>query len=108
MGPPEPPSECAIRNRTQASLHIGCLAGASGGYPQTFRLEAYQARTHVLLANLSSARTPEFVLGSLGPGEEVVVHVFAVTERGQSGLVTLEADTLSADMAELKPRSQGQ
>ena len=57
----------------------------------------------MLLSNLTSARA-EFVLGSLGPGEEVVVHLYSVTERGKSGLVTLEADTLSADMAELKPR----
>ncbi|XP_043229358.1 nephrin-like isoform X1 [Amphibalanus amphitrite] len=105
VGPPEPPSDCAIRNRTQASLHIGCTAGAAGGYPQTFHLEAYQARTQVLLSNLSSEQA-EFVLGSLGPGEEVVVHVYAVSERGKSGLVTLEADTLSADMAELKPRQE--
>ncbi|XP_043227543.1 nephrin-like [Amphibalanus amphitrite] len=103
VGPPEPPSDCAIRNRTQASLHIGCTAGAAGGYPQTFHLEAYQARTHVLLSNLSSEQA-EFVLGSLGPGEEVVVHVYAVSERGKSGLVTLEAGTLK--VAELKTRQE--
>ena len=55
----------------------------------------------MLLSNLTSAGA-EFVLGSLGPGEEVVVHLYSVTERGKSGLVTLEADTLK--VAELKTR----
>lgn len=113
---PSAPVLCRIHNRTSKSLHVRCQLTNTDESETTltgvkrirlYHLQAYRAKTHALLRNMTQ-EVPDFLVDSLPSAEELVVHIFvSLTTLSDEGVsvrhsdrVTLEAMTLRT--AELK------
>ncbi|KAI5706645.1 hypothetical protein M8J76_003360 [Diaphorina citri] len=89
---------CTLRSTVNDSgdwLEIQCLAGYDGGLPQVFHLEAIEATSHKLYANLSSTAAPIFRL-ELGSMSSTILSpilqliLYASNLKGKSEMLLLE------------------
>ncbi|KAK8402382.1 hypothetical protein O3P69_000656 [Scylla paramamosain] len=88
-GPPDPPKNCTIANRTTDTIWVDCTAGFDGGLPQTFYMEVYDSTTGALHSNHSSAE-PVFLVTALRPGLSFLLVTYAANAKGRSDLAQLE------------------
>lgn len=89
-GPPDNVGNCDLLNLTVASLEVACTAGRDGGRPQWFVAQVYEPTTHRLLATLEEA-TPRFRVDDLTPGQDYLITVMAVNDKGASRPVEISA-----------------
>ncbi|XP_063887014.1 hemicentin-2-like isoform X2 [Scylla paramamosain] len=89
-GPPDHVANCVLVNLTVTSLEVGCTAGRDGGRQQWFMAQVYAATTHRLLATLEEA-TPRFRVDGLTPGQDYLITVTAINDKGASRPVEISA-----------------
>ncbi|XP_045118106.1 Down syndrome cell adhesion molecule-like protein Dscam2 isoform X2 [Portunus trituberculatus] len=89
-GPPDHVANCVLVNLTVTSLEVGCTAGRDGGRQQWFIAQVYAATTHRLLATLEEA-TPRFRVDGLTPGQDYLITVTAMNDKGASRPVEISA-----------------
>ncbi|KAG0711052.1 hypothetical protein GWK47_021504 [Chionoecetes opilio] len=89
MGPPDPPKNCTIANRTTDTIWVDCVAGFDGGLPQTFFMEVYDSTTGVLHSNISSAEAV-FLVTALRPGLSFLLVTYAANAKGRSDAAQME------------------
>ncbi|KAK4319174.1 hypothetical protein Pmani_009862, partial [Petrolisthes manimaculis] len=88
-GPPDPPKNCSIANRTSDTIWVECVAGFDGGLPQTFYIEVYDSSTGALHSNISSP-DPLFLVTALRPGLSFLMVTYAANAKGRSDVAKLE------------------
>ena len=86
---------CVLVNLTITSLEVGCTAGRDGGRQQWFKAQVYAATTHRLLATLEET-TPRFRVDGLTPGQDYLITVTAVNDKGASRPMEISAVRLKA------------
>lgn len=69
--------------------------GFDGGQQQWFRIEIYDRKTNILIANLSSTQ-PTFAVNGLDAERLLRISITAVNSKGASDRVILEAFTIKA------------
>ncbi|XP_069958180.1 roundabout homolog 3-like [Cherax quadricarinatus] len=82
-GPPERVEDCQLVNHTGGTLEVRCSPGNDGGLPQWFVGRVYDATTHTLLDTLEEA-VPRFQVGGLTPGQDYLITITAINEKGAS------------------------
>ncbi|XP_050688401.1 hemicentin-2-like isoform X2 [Eriocheir sinensis] len=97
-GPPDNVGNCDLLNLTVASLEVACTAGRDGGRPQWFVAQVYEPTTHRLLATLEEA-TPRFRVDDLTPGQDYLITVMAVNDKGASRPVEISAVRLKMEVS---------
>ncbi|KAG8198816.1 hypothetical protein JTE90_007119 [Oedothorax gibbosus] len=93
-GPPEPLQNCTITNQSFSSLSLSCDTGDDGGSKQSFHLELWSMRREQLLANVSAADHPSFVVRGLPTGASFILVLFSSNSKGRSTSVVMTASTL--------------
>jgi len=73
---------------------VRCAGGYDGGLPQSFVLEAKDARDQIVVARIQQSRSPHFNVTGLRPGRSYVLTVFSQNAKGPSGPVTLYSFTV--------------
>ncbi|XP_046395377.1 hemicentin-2-like [Ischnura elegans] len=89
-GRPSPLTNCTVGNRSADWAEVECAAGFDGGLPQSFLLEAYDARTSRLRLNASRHDAPLFRLADLAPGASLRLVLYAANAKGRSEATVLE------------------
>ena len=105
-------NNCTTENVTSTSASVRCQAGWNGGLSQEFTLSVSHDRSHTrgpdgtskknaprVLANTSSAKTPEFTLTGLEPGTKYILTIMAINKKGQSQPMRIAIETRN-DIAE--------
>ncbi|KAK0081702.1 hypothetical protein PV325_011682 [Microctonus aethiopoides] len=94
---PSPLNNCTIKasvNQSIETLEIECTPGYDGGLRQDFRLEAYEAHTNIIRANVSSIipEAPIFRIpvADLLPATHFYLIVYAKNAKGRSDVSHLE------------------
>ncbi|XP_066942556.1 nephrin-like [Macrobrachium rosenbergii] len=89
-GPPERVGNCVLVNLTVGTLEVECTAGNDGGLPQRFVARVYAAPTHTLLVTLEE-ETPRFHVEGLTPGQDYLITITAVNDKGSSDPEEIDA-----------------
>ncbi|XP_047738172.1 uncharacterized protein LOC125178462, partial [Hyalella azteca] len=82
-GPPESVRDCMLVNHTLGALEVRCAPGGDGGSPQRFVAKVFASPTHTQLATLE-ASLPKFHVTGLVPGQDYLVTITAVNDKGAS------------------------
>ena len=82
-GPPEPVRSCEITNKSQTIIAVECMAGNSGGLPQTFHLEVYKTISEELHSNYTSLH-PNFIIDTLLPETIYNLVIYSSNAKGNS------------------------
>ncbi|XP_050687066.1 nephrin-like [Eriocheir sinensis] len=82
-GPPERVGNCKLVNLTVGTLEVGCTPGNDGGLPQYFVARVFASPKHILLATLRE-REPRFHVEGLTPGQDYLITITAVNDKGSS------------------------
>ncbi|XP_069177783.1 synaptogenesis protein syg-2-like [Procambarus clarkii] len=96
-GPPERVEACQLVNHTGGTLEVRCSPGGDGGLPQWFVGRVFDANTHTLLVTLEED-VPRFQVGGLTPGQDYLITITAVNEKGASQ--SQEIDAIRLNVAE--------
>lgn len=86
-------------NLTVSTLEVECTPGSDGGLQQKFVARVYAAPTHTLVATLEEDM-PRFCVGGLTPGQDYLITITAVNDKGSS-------DPEEIDAVRLKVRRGG-
>ena len=77
-------------NHTQGTLEVNCQPGSNGGSPQKFEAKVFASPTNTLLATLD-ADSPRFHVAGLVPGQDYLITVTAVNDKGMSVAEEIDA-----------------
>lgn len=110
---PDPLSNCSVSHQSSESLQIACSEGFSGGLPQNFLLEIFDAAAATNTAGSSSHETaattrptppelktnqtsmkPVFIVRGLSADTAYLAHVTAVNAKGRSEPLVVRIVTL--------------
>ncbi|XP_042859977.1 nephrin-like [Penaeus japonicus] len=82
-GPPESVANCTLVNLTVETLEVKCTPGSDGGLPQRFEARVFASPTNTLVTTMVED-APTFHVGGLTPGQDYVITVTAVNDKGSS------------------------
>uniref|UniRef100_T1J7Y1 Ig-like domain-containing protein n=1 Tax=Strigamia maritima TaxID=126957 RepID=T1J7Y1_STRMM len=91
-GPPDPPNNCTILNKTSSSFVISCQTGYDGGVSPTFFCQIIDAASHKLVIEVNSSQ-PIFHLANLPSNSRFLISIYAYNSKGRSEAVVAAADT---------------
>ncbi|KAK7001259.1 hypothetical protein SK128_004592, partial [Halocaridina rubra] len=89
-GPPERVGNCVLVNLTVGTLEVECTPGNNGGLPQRFIARVFAAPTHTLLVTLEED-VPRFHVSGLTPGQDYLITITAVNDKGASDPEEIDA-----------------
>ena len=75
--------DCNLVNHTQGTLEVSCQPGSDGGSPQRFVAKVFASPTETVLATLE-ADSPRFQVAGLVPGQDYLITITAVNDKGTS------------------------
>ena len=105
---PDPLSNCSVSHQSSESLQIACSEGFSGGLPQNFLLEIFEATTAAAAAAAAATARPTppeiktnqtsmkpvFIVRGLSADTAYLAHVTAVNAKGRSEPLVVRIVTL--------------
>ena len=89
-GPPESVRDCMLVNHTVGTLEVRCAPGGDGGSPQRFVARVFDSLTNKKFAKLEALQ-PKFHVTGLIPGQDYVVTITAVNDKGTSKAEQIDA-----------------
>ena len=83
-------------NHTLGTLEVRCSPGGDGGSPQRFVAKVFASPTNTQLAKLEALQ-PKFHVTGLVPGQDYLVTITAVNDKGSSEPEQIDAIRLKVN-----------
>ncbi|XP_071039050.1 neural cell adhesion molecule 1 isoform X3 [Parasteatoda tepidariorum] len=93
-GVPEEPKNCDVTNKTADCLVVDCDSGEDGGLQQIFQLEVMSASSDKFIANLTSRKSPKFLVCPVPTDETFILVLYAINSKGRSKQVVVHSSAL--------------